>query len=219
MASHVILFAVVVDNRRFRVVVLAVFSDSVVELVGPFAYGLDHFWDFGLHVGVLPLGPVVLIAHVGPSYLLVEMIPLRFFLHFKNCSLLGLLLRLLLFFHCLGFFLVELVAAVEVGPVGLFAEGVEGLGCNVEDSLWRVELLDQDGSFGIGQMRNQVPINILILLWLVYCAEVRGPVVVQFEVLLHLLEGIQVLVLRLGVVLIFSLAGLFHVSFILTRIR
>lgn len=30
MASHVILFAVIVDDRRFRVVIFAVFSDSIV---------------------------------------------------------------------------------------------------------------------------------------------------------------------------------------------
>lgn len=143
MASHVILFAVIVDNRRFRVVIFAVFSDSIVKLVGPLADLIYHFWDFSLHVGVLSLGPVVLIADICPSYLLVEVIPFCLLLDVLHCILLNFLLQLFLLLRWLrGLFFVELIAAVKIGPVGFFAENIERLCCNFEDSFWWVELFD-----------------------------------------------------------------------------
>ena len=136
MTSHVVLLAVIVDDRRFRVIVLAVFSDRIVKLVGPLADLLDHFWDFSLHVGVLSFSPVVLIADVCPSNLLVEVIPFPLFFCLLHCSLLNLLLELFLFLRGLfGLFLAELLAAVEIGPEGFLAEDIEGLCCNFKDSF------------------------------------------------------------------------------------
>lgn len=143
MTSHVILFPVIVDNRRFRVVILAVFSDSIVKFVGPFANLMYHFWDFSLHIWVFSLRPVVLIANICPSYLLVEVIPFCLLLDVLYCSLLHFLLRLFFFLRCLlGLFLVELFAAVEIGPVGFLAEDIERLCCNFEDSFRWIELFD-----------------------------------------------------------------------------
>ena len=83
MTSHVIFLTVVVDDGRFREVLPIAMLEGIVEVVGlltELGYGGRKL---GFNVGVFSVGPVVLIAHICPPYLLVKYEPpLLILLHF-----------------------------------------------------------------------------------------------------------------------------------------
>jgi hypothetical protein len=186
VSCHVVLLPVVIYDRRLRVVVLLVLADAVVQPVGPHTQLADCLREDRLHVGVLPLGPIVLISDVCPSDFLIECE--SFSLPNIRLHLLGLFFLILVILFS-SFLFVEFMPTIEVGAVGLLTVDVEGVGGDVDDYFRRAEVLDQDGALWVRQVGDLVPVNYLIILRLIEESEICFSVLVEFEVLLHLLEG------------------------------
>lgn len=62
------------------------------------------------------------------------------------------------------------------------------MGCNINDYFWRVEILDQNSAIWVRQICDLIPVNHLIILRLIEQSEISFFVLVEFEVLLHLLK-------------------------------
>jgi hypothetical protein len=202
MTRHVVFFAVVVYDGRFRVVLLVAAADCVVELIGSLAQLVYGLGKCGLHVGVFSGRPVVLVAHIGPSDLVVEEV--------REISLFQLLL-LSFYLFCLAFlcfglfaflnldvlllFRIHFLPTVQIGPVRFPPILIQSMRSNIIDNLLRVELPDNIGSLRKGQFCDLIPTDKLILLRFKDDTEICGVILVQFEMLLKFLEGVEILIL------------------------
>lgn len=114
---------------------------------------------------------------------------------------------------------VQVLPAVQVGPVGLLPILIERVGSYLQHFIRIVELPHEYGSLWKWQKCNFVAQNSLILLGLIEEAVICFFVLIQFEMLLHLLEGIEIFVLNLLHFLPFPLyAYLLHISFTILTI-
>jgi hypothetical protein len=182
MPGHVILDAIIVDNGRLGIVLSIGMLDVVEDGIGAVGELFDGWVHWSVVLGVFAEGPVVLVAHVCPADLVVEVVALLFNLleELLLCFLMlnGLCLRLSLslFLLCLIFLIpvflffrlflsiIQLIPGVEISPIGPFPELIQPQIPNQINNLWRIESLnDIQSFFRSGQVINCIPVNIQFL--------------------------------------------------------
>lgn len=114
MPCHVIFLSIIVDDCGFRIIVLFILFDCIVELVCPLTQLTNRLWEDSLRIWVFPLRPIILVSHICPSNLLVESVP---FVFTFDVGLNHILLVKFIFINFL--FLVELFSTIQVGSVRL----------------------------------------------------------------------------------------------------
>ena len=129
--------------------------DFVVDGIGSVGDLFDGWVHWSVVLGVFAQGPVVLVAHVGPADLVVEVVALLFNLleELLLCLLIldGLYLRLslsLFLLLCLIFLIpvflffrlflsiIQLIPGVEIGSIGPFPEFIQPQIPNQINNLW-----------------------------------------------------------------------------------
>ena len=78
MPSHVVFFGIVVYYCWLGDILCMLMNESVVELVCPLRETGNRWWKICFNVWVLSICPVVLISHICPPYLIIEVITIVF---------------------------------------------------------------------------------------------------------------------------------------------
>lgn len=216
MSRHVVFDSIIVDNCRLGVVLAVSVVDFVVDHVGAVGQLLDGWVHWGVVLGVLAQGPVVLVADVGPADLVVETVALLFHLtkelllcllllqglYFSLCFDLSLCRPLILSFvilllFCLFLRIIELIPGVKIGPIGSFPELIQPQIPNLIDNLLRVEPFNNIRSLlWCWYAIHSVPVNIKLFscLDIIKQGKVSLSVLVVFKMLFLFFKGVQVLV-------------------------
>jgi hypothetical protein len=166
-------------------------------------------WDFCFETWVFSFSPIILIANICPSYLLVEEIVSRkhLFLSIRDRFLNSLSLVIILF-------LIQILSTVQVSSIGLLPILIERVSRNLQYFIRTIKLFHENSPLGKRQESNFVTQYLLILLRLIQAAIISLPILIQFEVLLHLLKGIEILILNGLHFFPFPLSpNLLHISF------
>lgn len=172
--------------------ILPLLSDQlVIEYICSFAKLIDKLWDFCPETGILSLGPIILIADICPSYLLVEEIVswCYFLLLIGNRFLNDLFTVIILF-------LIQILSTVQVRSIWLLPILIKWVGRNLQYLIRIIKFLDEDSPLGKRQKGNLVTQYLLILLRLIETTIIRFPILIQFKMLLHLLKRIEILILN-----------------------
>lgn len=119
----------------------------------------------------------------------------------------------------LFFFFVQFVSAVEISSEWFVAIHIQSLGSYFFDDFRRIESLYKYGSFRIWQMSNLITIDIRKLLRFVQDAEVRLNMLIQLEMLLHLLERIKIFILWFLLMFVSPLGLLLHAFFYIIQMK
>jgi len=136
--------------------------------------------------------PIILVPYIRPSHFIVEKILTSLFI---------LSLFFFLFFHLLWFnfyllFLlwIKFLSTIEVGSVWLMAVLVYCQSCDVVYDFWRVKILDDNSSFGKGQLCHSVAHDLLILFGLIDLAEIGFLMLIKLIMLLGSFKRIEIFV-------------------------
>ena len=188
MPSHVVFFWVVVYYCWFGDILSVLMDESVVKLVCPQREIRNRGWKVGFHVWVFSIGPVVLISHICPPYLIIEVITIAFLFIFFF-----LFFHLLLFFYLFSFFnflLIQFLRTIQISSIGFATILIKSVSCYIIHHIFTIEISNNKGTHGIGKRCNLISKNIHIFFGLENNTEISFLVLVEFKVFFHCFKRI-----------------------------